>query len=284
MTISIKPTEATLGALITEVDLRSLTKEIWATINQAFLKYAVLVFPNQHLNEEEQTSFAERFGEIEILTSTKSLKTLRLGNVNPDGSIMNPEDHHAQVLRGNEGWHTDSSYMPLSAKAAILSAQQVPSKGGETEWADMRAAYDALDKKTKNLIKDLSAFHSLFYSQAKIGHEAKVGASYGFNEANPPLRPLVKKHPVTGRNSLYIGRHAYDIPGLSSSRSEELLENLVSFACQPPRIFQHSWKKGDLVIWDNRCVLHRALKYDYKEGRVLLATRIAGDPKTELVN
>ena len=147
----------------------------------------------------------------------------------------------------------------------------------------MRAAYDALDIETKKLIHNLSAYHSLFYSQSKIGHKAEEGTSYGFHNGKPPLRPLVKKHPVTGKNSLYIGRHAYDIPGFSKSDSEELLEYLVDFACQAPRIYQLTWKIGDLVVWDNRCVLHRALPYDYSEPRVMLATRIAGDPETELV-
>lgn len=283
MNLSITPSKASLGAYLRNVNLKTLSSEEWTEIEQAFLEYAVLVFPKQHLDAEEQTVFAERFGEIELLTAVKSLKTIHLSNINPDGTIINPEEHHVQVLRGNEGWHTDSSYMPLSSKAAILSAQQIPPNGGETEWADMRAAHDALDKKTKNLIQDLSAYHSLFYSQAKIGHKAQEGSSYGFHDGKPPLRPLVKKHPVTGKNSLYIGRHAYNIPGLSSSDSEELLEYLVNFACQAPRIYQLNWEIGDLVIWDNRCVLHRALPYDYTKARVMLATRIAGDPETELV-
>ena len=283
MSLSITPADASLGATIENINLTTLDSKEWTEIEQAFLEYAVLVFRNQHLNPDEQTAFAKRFGDIELLTPNKSLKTIHLSNINSDGSIRNPEDHHVQVLRGNEGWHTDSSYMPLSSKAAILSAQQIPINGGETEWADMRAAYDALDKETKKLIHNLSAYHSLFYSQSRIGHKAEEGESYGFHNGRPPLRPLVKKHPVTGKNSLYIGRHAYDIPGFSKSDSEELLEYLVDFACQAPRIYQLTWKIGDLVVWDNRCVLHRALPYDYSEPRVMLATRIAGDPETELV-
>ena len=283
MSLSITTSDAFLGASIENVNLKTLNSKEWTEIEQAFLEYAVLVFPNQHLNPDEQTAFAEHFGNIELLTPNKNLKTIHLSNISPDGTLMNSEGHHVQVLRGNEDWHTDSSYMPLSSKAAVLSAQQIPTNGGETEWADMRSAYDALDKETKNLIQNLSAHHSLFYSQAKIGHKAEEGASYGFHNGKPPLRPLVKKHPVTKKNSLYIGRHAYDIPGLSQSDSEELLKNLVDFACQAPRIYQLKWEIGDLAVWDNRCVLHRALPYDYSEPRVMLATRIAGDPETELV-
>ena len=281
MSLSIIPSEATLGASVGNVNLKTLSSKDWNQIEKAFLEYAVLVFRKQHLNSGEQTTFAELFGEIELLTNDKRLKTIQLSNINTDGTLMNSEDHHIQVLRGNEGWHTDSSYMTLSSKAGILSAQQIPSNGGETEWADMRSAYDSLDKKTKNFIQDLSAHHSLFYSQKKIGHKAQEGASYGFHDGKPPLRPLIKKHPDSGKNSLYIGRHAYNIPGLTDSKSEELLEYLVNFACQPPRIFRHNWEVGDLVIWDNRCLLHRALPYNHKEARVMLATRIAGDPASE---
>ena len=124
-------------------------------------------------------------------------------------------------LRGNEGWHTDSSYMPLAAKASVLSAQVVPSAGGETEWADMRAAYDALDEATRRRIAGLSAHHSLYHSQAKIGHVVQTGAGYGFHTKGAPLRPLVKVHPVTGRPALFIGRHAYGIPGLDEARVGE---------------------------------------------------------------
>ncbi|MYK29909.1 MAG: TauD/TfdA family dioxygenase, partial [Gammaproteobacteria bacterium] len=197
------------------------------------------------------------------------------------GSLLADSEHQMQVLIGNEGWHTDSSYMPISAKASILSAHVLPRAGGETEWADMRAAYQALDDAMRARIEGLAAYHSLFHSQAKIGHRAKVGAGYGFHEGEPPLRPLVKTHPVTGQAALYIGRHAYGIPGLSEQASEQLLTDLVNFACQPPRTLQHRWAVGDVVIWDNRCVLHRARPYDHRQPRVMQHTRIQGEPDTE---
>ena len=182
----------------------------------------------------------------------------------------------------NEGWHTDSSYMRLSAKASLLSAHVVPSQGGQTEFADMRAAYDALDEATKAQIANLSAYHSLFQSQARAGLVMKVGDGYGYEDKVSPLRPLVKVHPVTKRPSLYIGRHAYEIPGLEPEAGEKLLADLTTFACQPPRTYKYNWQPGDIVIWDNRCVLHRACPYDRKEPRTMLHTRIAGDPATEL--
>jgi alpha-ketoglutarate-dependent taurine dioxygenase len=173
--------------------------------------------------------------------------------------------------------------MPLAAKASVFSAHVVPPLGGQTEWADMRAAYDELDDETTEKIADLAAYHSLYFSQAKIGHEVAAGSGYGFHREDTPLRPLVKVHPATGRKSLFIGRHAYGIPGLEEAESEKLLADLLTFACQPPRTHMHDWVAGDIVVWDNRCVLHRARPYDHDgAARVMRHTRIAGDPSTEM--
>jgi alpha-ketoglutarate-dependent taurine dioxygenase len=278
----IEPIDATLGAVVTGVALARMDDATWTAVEQAFHRHALLVFPGQHLTEQEQVAFARRFGEIELLAPDPEQKAVAISNQRPDGSVMGPDEHRFKSLRGNEGWHTDSSYMPLAAKASVLSAQVVPSAGGETEWADMRAAYDALDEPTRRRIAGLSAHHSLYHSQAKIGHIVQPGAGYGYHTKGAPLRPLVKVHPVTGRPSLFIGRHAYGIPGLDEAESEKLLADLVDFACRPPRTYAHRWAPGDVVIWDNRCVLHRARPYDYREARVMRHTRVAGDPATEL--
>ena len=280
MTLTVTPTEATLGAVVTGVKLAHLTDADWAPIEQAFLTHAILVFPGQHLNEAEQINFGRHFGAIEHLVADREI--VPISNRRPDGTLMNDDEFGMQLMRGNEGWHTDSSYMPLAAKASVLSAHVVPPVGGQTEWADMRAAYDALDEATKARIATLSAYHSLYYSQGRIGHQATVGSSYGFHTHETPLRPLVKVHPVTGRKSLFIGRHAYGIPGLAPDESEKLLDSLVAFACQPPRTYTHAWQPGDVVVWDNRCVLHRARPFDHREPRVMKHTRISGDPASEL--
>jgi len=278
----IAPIDATLGAVVTDITLSRMDTATWKAVEQAFHDHAVLVFPEQHLTEEEQVAFANRFGDLELLTPDPEQKAVAISNQKPDGAIMGPDEHRYKSLRGNEGWHTDSSYMPLAAKASILSAQVVPSTGGETEWADMRAAYDALDEGTRRRIAGLSAHHSLYHSQAKIGHVVQTGAGYGFHTKGAPLRPLVKVHPVTRRPALFIGRHAYAIPGLTEAESEKLLTDLLDFACRPPRTYAHRWRPGDVIIWDNRCVLHRARVYDYGEARVMRHTRVAGDPATEL--
>jgi alpha-ketoglutarate-dependent taurine dioxygenase len=282
MAATVTPTTATLGAVVTGLALARMDAATWKTVESAFHQHGVLVFPGQHLTEAEQIAFALRFGEMELLAADPEQKAVPISNQKPDGTVLTEDEHRYKSLRGNEGWHTDSSYMPLAAKASVLSAQVVPSAGGETEWADMRAAYDALDEATRRRIAGLSAHHSLYHSQAQIGHVVTPGAGYGFHTKGAPLRPLVKIHPVTGRPALFIGRHAHAIPGLDPAESEKLLADLVDFACRPPRTYAHRWQPGDVVIWDNRCVLHRARPYDYGEPRVLRHTRVAGDPATEL--
>ena len=282
MTLTITPTGATLGAIVTGVDLANLDDTEWTDIECAFLAHAVLIFPGQHLSNAAQIGFGRRFGAIEQLVAGREI--VPISNQRADSTLMQDDEFGMQLMRGNEGWHTDSSYMPLAAKASILSAHVIPSTGGQTEWADMRAAYDALDEGTKARIATLSAYHSLYYSQGRIGHKAAVGSSYGFHTDDPPLRSLVKVHPVTGRKSLFIGRHAYGIPGFAPEESERLLADLVTFACQAPRTYSHVWQPGDVVVWDNRCVLHRARPFDHSEPRVMKHTRVAGDPAFELAS
>lgn len=279
---TITPIDATLGAVITDVDLAAMDEATWRKVEDAFHTYGVLVFPGQNLSEEAQIAFASRFGDLELLREADD-KAVSITNTKDDGTVVVEEELRFKVLHGNEGWHTDSSYMPLAAKASVLSAQVVPAEGGETEWADMRDAYDKLDDETKERLEDLSAYHSLYQSQAKIGYEIETGSGYGYHTKGAPLRPLVKVHPVTGRKALFIGRHAYRIPGLDDTEAQGLLDELVGFACQPPRTFGHQWQPGDVVIWDNRCVLHRARPYDKTQPRTLRHVRVAGDPESELV-
>jgi alpha-ketoglutarate-dependent taurine dioxygenase len=281
----IQPVDATLGAIISDVKLAHVTAAQFAQIEDAFHEHAVLVFPAQGLTDPQQIAFARRFGEIEQLVADRDI--VPISNQRRDGTLLQEHEHGMQIMLGNEGWHTDSSYMRVSAKASVLSAHTVPRHGGQTEWADMRAAHDALLPQTQAKLQDLSAFHSLYFSQAKIGHVVDAGAGYGFHDDTVPRRPLLKIHPVTGRPALYIGRHAYGVgrtdgsENLSETESQLLLDELVSAACQPPRTYMHSWQPGDVAIWDNRCVLHRARPYDHGEPRVMKHTRVAGDQATE---
>jgi alpha-ketoglutarate-dependent taurine dioxygenase len=280
MACEVKPLGEALGASVTGVAIGKLDDSDWRMIETAFHEYAVLIFPEQHPSHADQVAFGRRFGEFDPLVATTG--RVAISNRRSDGSLRDASDPLKQILLGNEGWHTDSSYMPISAKASLLSAEVVTKQGGETEWADMRAAYDALDAEMRERIGDLAAYHSLKFSQVKAGFSETAGDySYGLDVEDAPLRSLVKRHPVTGRSALFIGRHAYGIPGLTAEASEKLLDELLEFACQPPRVLKHVWRSGDLAIWDNRCVLHRARPYDPDVPRIMHHTRIAGDPTTE---
>ncbi len=275
----IRPLDATFGAVVTGLRLAELDDATWRDLYAAWLEYALLIFPGQHLRRDEQIAFAKRFGALEF-------EMAPISNVKSDGTIITESDDSdiVKVLKGNMGWHCDSTYMPVQAKGAVFSAEIVPASGGETGWADMRAAYDALDDHMRAKIERLAAHHSLHYSQSKLGHRPRPGSDYsgyGFHNGPAPLRPLVKVHPETGRKSLLIGRHAYNIPGMSEEESERLLEELVDFACRPPRIYHHTWTPGDTVVWDNRCLLHRAMPWDMNRPRVMWHSRIAGNPASE---
>ena len=271
------PIDATLGAVVTNVDLNQVDDNAWGHIHAAFLRYGVLVFPGQHLGDEAQRAFAYRFGD-----RMEGRATGRISNQRRDGTITTKKDEGFRLQRGNEGWHIDSTYMPLAAKAGMLSALKVPPVGGQTEFADMRAAWDGLDSAMQAKLERLSAYHSLYRSQQQIGFVHKTDQLYGFHTKGAPLRPMVKQHPETGRKAIYAGRHAYGIPGMSAEESEKFIADLMAWACQPPRVYSHNWQVGDLAVWDNRCVMHRAAPYDTSHARVLQSSRVSGDPATEM--
>ena len=276
--MQVERLDATLGAVVTGVRLAELDDHGWRAIEAAFHEHAILVFPGQHLSDDEQRAFARRFGELEVIVGEDGMTPIM--NVKRNGEVLPADNPVMSIVRGNQGWHTDSSYMPVAAKASMLSARVVPSQGGLTEWCDMRAAYDALDDDTKARLEGLSAAHSIVYSQERAG-ESTMPGFYGYDVESPPRRPLVKLHPVTGRPALFIGRHAHDVTGMTREEGERFLDDLLDFACRPPRVYTHRWSVGDLVVWDNRCVLHRARPWDWSEPRVMMHTRVSGDPATE---
>jgi alpha-ketoglutarate-dependent taurine dioxygenase len=202
-----------------------------------------------------------------------------VANQTPEGAVIDdPNDPWMRALSGNLEGHTDSSYLPVSAKVSMLTAHAVPSRGGQTEWADMRAAYDDLDPAAQEQIASLAAYHSFAYAQSRRFPD---GLSDSEHLAGAPLRPLVKTHPITWRKALFIGRHAFAVKGLEPDQSAHLLDQLLTGACRPPRVYPHDWRVGDLVMWDNRAVLHRARPWDITELRHLTHSRVAGDPATE---
>ncbi len=275
--ITITPIpEKDFGATVTGVRLNALDDADFAEIKTAFLEFGFLIFPDQHLTEAENIAFGERFGNLEF-------GALPMSNQGEDRKVFDLQTQRMRTNVGNEAWHTDSTYMPISSKCAMLSAVVVPEEGGETELADARAAYDSLDEKTRVRIEHLSAYHSTQYSQANDIGDFPAAAPDTIYHGEAYLRPLVKVHPETGRKNLFVGRHAFGIPGLTREDSRALLNELVEFIVSAPRrVYSHRWQPGETIIWDNRALLHRARPYDYAQPRVLIGTRIAGEPESEL--
>ena len=272
----------TFGSVVTEVDLETLNHEEWNELYELWIERALLIFPEAFLSPEGQDDFAKRFGDLEFPRAA-------LSNIGKDGKVHHQDDDEVvKSLRGNEGWHHDSTYMPVQAKGAGFTAEIVPSSGAATGWADMRAAYDELDTETRDRISNLNAYHSLYYSQGRAGNlpdeqnDDGTYNLYGYHDMEVSLRSLVKVHPVTGRPNLLIGRHAHDIVGMDQEESTKLLDDLNDWACQAPRTYHHQWTVGDAVVWDNRRLQHRGTPFDMTEPRRMWHTRIAGEPSTEL--
>jgi len=250
-------------------------------------KYAVLVFHDQDINDEQQMAFALNFGERENArggTVTKK-QDYRLtsglndvSNLGKDGKPL-PRDHRTHLFNlGNCLWHSDSSFRPIPAKFSLLSARVVNPKGGNTEFADMRAAYDALDDETKAEIEDLICEHSLMYSRGSLGF-----LDYTDEEKEmfkPVLQRLVRTHPVHGRKSLYLSSHAGAVRGMSMPEGRLLLRDLTEHATQPEFVHVHKWKVHDLVMWDNRQTVHRVRRYDQSQPRDMRRATVAGTQPT----
>jgi|TARA_B100001063_G_C16760530_1_gene555729 alpha-ketoglutarate-dependent taurine dioxygenase len=278
--VRVEPLKRSFGAKVYDLSLPDLNTEQAQDVYDLWLKYALLIFPGQHLSNDQQIKFAKNFGALEFDLSP-------ISNVRNDGSIRDANDDDiVKSLRGNMEWHHDSTYMPIQAKGAVFTAHKVPSHGGETGWADMRAAYEALDQSMKDKINELSAYHSYEWSQKeRFGHkDPKVSEfnSYGFDIDPKPLRPLVKTHNETGQKCLTIGRHINKIPGLSDQEAQNLAKELEEYACSNKEwVYHHAWEVGDAVIWDNRCLMHQASMWDLSEGRIMYHSRIEGDPIAE---
>ncbi len=276
----VEPLEKSFGAQVYDLSLPELNPEEVRELYDLWLQYALLIFPEQNLTNTQQIKFAKNFGALEFDLSP-------ISNVRNDGSIRDAtDDDIVKSLRGNMEWHHDSTYMPIQAKGAVFTAHKVPSKGGETGWVDMRAAYNGLSESMKVKIDDLSAYHSYEWSQKeRFGHkDPKVSEfnSYGFDIDPKPLRPIVKTHSETGQKCLTIGRHINKIPGMTDQEAQNLARELEEYACSNEDwVFHHSWKVGDAVIWDNRCLMHQATMWDLSEGRIMYHSRIEGDPIAE---
>ncbi|MEO5840461.1 MAG: TauD/TfdA family dioxygenase [Acidimicrobiales bacterium] len=270
----IEPTDASLGAVIADFDLRTLDASTWPVLEHAFHEYAVLVFPAQHLDEAEHVAFSRWFGPLERATAIprpgQRADFTRLANTDGDGAVVrDAASRVVQSLVGNQEWHSDSSFKRVAAKASILAAVVVPAEGGETQFADMRAGYEALSFEARQRITGLVAEHSFAGDAYLTDAEREILA--------PVEHPIVQRHPGSGREALFVGRHARTVVGLDAIEGRRLIDDLREQACRAPRIYTHRWTVGDVVVWDNRCVLHRGRPWDMAQPRVMRRLTIAGD-------
>ena len=257
----------------------------FSDLHAAFLEHGFLLFPDHHLDEESSIAFGKRFGDLEFGGAPMANQ-----KKHEDGSFGKIYDLQSQLMRtnvGNEAWHTDSTYKPIASRVAMLSAVIVPDEGGQTELADLRSGYEALDDATKEIVAGLSAFHSTNFSQANdLGDFPDTNGDGLYGEVyhgEAYLRPMVKIHPETGKPNLFVGRHAFGIPGLNREESRKLIRSLIEHVVgDDSRVYSHNWVVGDTLLWDNRRALHRARPYDYSKPRYLIGTRVAGDPASEL--
>ena len=274
----IEPSGATLGATVRDIDLAKLDDASFASVEEAWHEYAVLVFPDQHLSDAAHIAFTRRFGRLErgLKRGHRGDGVGRLSNVDKDGCVVDAEKLQARFQRGNRDWHSDSSYKRVGAKASILAAHVVPDEGGETEWADMRAAWDVLAPAMQDWLADKRAVHSYRFSHAWHGGLELLNEQE-LLDLPPVEHPLMRIHPATERKSLFVGRHASHIVGEPESSSRALLRELTVNAGQPPRVWGHSWQPGDIAIWDNRCVLHRGRPWPPEQARVMARSTVAGE-------
>ncbi len=257
-----------------------------AAIHEGMSRHGVLVFRDQPLTDEQQLAFTRQFGDLERYETPGHIRKReqeRLGagiadfsNLTRDGALMNAGDRIWLFKLADRLWHSDSSFRPITAGYSLLSARTVPRRGGDTEFADMRAAYDALDDETKAEVEDLVCEHSLIYSREAIGF---FDLSAEEREHFKPVRHrLVRVNPRTRRKSLFLSAHAGAIVGWTVPEARLFLRDLNEHATQPKFVYRHRWRAGDLVIWDNRTTMHRARRFDPNEIRDVRRTTLAGSP------
>ena len=286
MPISIRPLTPSFAGEVAGVDCRRpLAPDEVAAIEAGMDRYAVLVFRDQPLGDEQQLAFTRHFGALESYATAGHIRRpeeQRLGpgiadfsNLDKDGNIMSAEDRVWFFKLGDRLWHSDSSFRPIPAKYSLLSGRVIPSWGANTEFADMRAAYDALDPRTRAEVEDLVCEHSLIYSRAAIGFTDLTPDEIA--AFTPVRQPLVRCHPVTGRKSLFLASHAGAIVGWTIPEARMFLNELTEHATQPEFVYRHKWRVGDLVMWDNRQTMHRARRFDRNEVRDVRRTTLAGE-------
>lgn len=273
------------GAEIIGVDIgKPIDDATFAKIRAAFEEYGLLLLRDQDIDDEKQVAFSERFGPLEkTFSQNPAGGTLFARQSNLDiktGEPIPVSDARMVYQRANMLWHSDSSFKPVPSLCSLLSARIVPPEGGNTDFADMRAAYDALPEETKQRLEGLVAQHSIAHSRSQV--DDSLLSDYQKSIEAPPVKQvMVRVNPVTGRKSLFIGAHCSHVVGWPEEEGRRFVRHLMETAIKPEFVYSHHWREGDIVIWDNRALLHRATPYDstrYK--RLMQRTTVAGDRPT----
>jgi alpha-ketoglutarate-dependent 2,4-dichlorophenoxyacetate dioxygenase len=270
MSITICPVTEHFVAEVYDVDLSApLDRDVLEDIKLAFWNYAVLVFPEQNLTQDQHVAFARHFGPMDktILKAAVSDKALRVpeeiadvSNLEGDNKVWDKNSRLRGLQLGNRLWHTDSSFKFVPALVSMLYALEVPPIGGQTEFADLRAAYDALDESTKLRIEGLIAEHSLMYSRERMGYTDWTEEER--RAVAPVPQMMVRTIAQTGRKNLFVASHAGYVVGMDEVAGRQLIDELLAHASQRQFVHTHRWRQHDLVLWDNRCALHRGLPFD----------------------
>jgi alpha-ketoglutarate-dependent 2,4-dichlorophenoxyacetate dioxygenase len=281
VTITLRKLHPLFGAEIGGVDVgRPLDDTTFAEIRAAFEEYSLLLFRDQDLDDEKQVAFSRRFGPLETTIKANPAggsHFARQSNLDIEtGRVIRPDDRRMIYQRANFFWHTDSSFKPIPSLCSLLSARIVPPEGADTEFATARAAYDELPDETKRKLEGLVAEHSIVYSRGLVDPDAMTEEQK--REVPPVRQTLVRVNPVNGRKSLFVGAHASHIVGWPIEEGRAFLRELTEFVTRRKFVYAHRWREGDLLVWDNRCLLHRATPYDAtKHRRLMQRTTVAGE-------
>jgi alpha-ketoglutarate-dependent 2,4-dichlorophenoxyacetate dioxygenase len=289
MPVSIRKLHPVFVGEVAGVDCaKPLAPDAVAAIEAGMDQCAVLVFRDQDLTDVQQIAFTRNFGELEnysTLGNISGATDRRLGpgiadfsNLGKDGQVLSPEERVWLFNLGDRLWHSDSSFRPVPAKYSLLAGKVLPSWGANTEFADMRAAYDALDARTKVEIEPLVCLHSVMYSRQAVGFTDFSPEE--IDRFRPVRQRLVRQHKVTGRKSLFLASHAGGIEGWTIPEARMFLRDLTEHATQREFVYSHKWRLNDLVMWDNRQTMHRARRFDRNEVRDVRRTTLAGDGVT----
>ena len=267
-----------LGAELPGVDLvNGISDETFKAIYRAFLQYQVLLFPAQHLPPGDQVRFARQFGEVQVHVMNQYHadgypELYRLSNLDEHGR---PNGKHPD--KGTMAWHTDGSWSRVTGQATIIYAEVVPEVGGETHFCDMYGAYERLDSAWKARIANLRAVHNLDFSRLRRHGDDPLTEAQ-LRDKPPVDQPIVRTHPETGRKCVFLGDHAEYIVGMPYDEGRALIEELNAMIVHPDLTYEHRWKPGQLIVWDNRCVMHRATQYDpATQGRVVRRCTVLGE-------